>query len=359
MKAAPSTESTVPPRLRVVAWPATTGGANPYIDQLTESLRRAGVHVDPFEPGRILAGRYDVWHVHWPDGGALRNGTAASVAGTAAVLALVAMARLRGMKVIWTAHNVQEHDRRHPRLSRLFWRSFLAQVDGIIALTSEGVRRVHEEWPVTRRIPWFVVPHGHYREAYPAPPAREVARSEWGVPAEAAVAVFVGVIRPYKNVGALIEAFRSDVLPRERALLVGGRPRSEALGDELAALAAGADDVQLHLRFLSEAEVSSIVGAGDLVVLPYAAVLNSGTALLALSLDTPVLVPHTGAMPELQAAVGEAWVRMYQGPFTAQVLADALVWAREPRPARCGLERFGWARVGEETVQAYEAVLSR
>ena len=40
---------------------------NPYVSQLHESLRAAGVDVRPFSWRTALLGRYDVVHLHWPE----------------------------------------------------------------------------------------------------------------------------------------------------------------------------------------------------------------------------------------------------------------------------------------------------
>jgi beta-1,4-mannosyltransferase len=39
--------------------------------------------------------------------------------------------------------------------------------------------------------------------------------------------------------------------------------------------------------------------AADLIALPYKEILNSGSAILALSFDRPILVPAAGALAEL------------------------------------------------------------
>ena len=52
--------------------------------------------------------------------------------------------------------------------------------------------------------------------------------------------------------------------------------------------------------------------AADLVVLPFSDIMHSGSAILALSFNKPVLVPARGALPELQTRVGAAWVQTYR-----------------------------------------------
>ena len=63
--------------------------------------------------------------------------------------------------------------------------------------------------------------------------------------------------------------------------------------------------------------------ATDLVVLPYRDILNSGSAVLALSFDRPVLVPRRGSLGDLQNHVGRQWVRTYEGDIGAAELEAA------------------------------------
>ena len=123
-------------------------------------------------------------------------------------------------------------------------------------------------------------------------------------------------------------------------------------------LTSGDARIHLHLRHVPTEEVQTFFGAADLVALPYREILNSGTALLALSFNRPVLVPSKGAMAELQALVGSDWVRTYEGELTTGNLrqpCNGLNRRIDPelRPSIA----LDWNRVGERTLAAYRNVL--
>jgi glycosyltransferase involved in cell wall biosynthesis len=240
---------------------------------------------------------------------------------------------------------------------------FTRRLDGVISLSAAGVDALRDAFPALARVPTFVVPHGHYRAAYPAPVPRAAARRALDLPPDAPVILHFGVLRPYKNVVRLVEAFRAMDAPEgdgaAPALLVAGTPGTAALADAVRAAADGAARVRLDLRFVPDEAVPRYLGAADLVALPYAEILNSGTALLALSLDRPVLVPDRGAMGELRGHAGAAWVRTYAPPLTPTTLADALAWARHAdRPARPDLSALAWPRLAADTHAAFEAVVA-
>ena len=83
------------------------------------------------------------------------------------------------------------------------------------------------------------------------------------------------------------------------------------------------------------------VTASELVVLPFANMTNSGSLLLALSLDRPVLVPSQPMTEQLAAEVGPGWVLTYAGPLEPAVLLDALAAARRSPPATARTCRHG------------------
>jgi glycosyltransferase involved in cell wall biosynthesis len=346
--------------MKILAWPAfenKTG--NPYTRLLYEAMEaEADVQIDGITLTRALAGDYDVWHVHWPDDFLSYPSKLKAVMYVAAELMLFAWARLRGAKLVWTVHDLGPHESRYPALERLFWRCFIPMVDGIVSLSTSAREEVIAQFPVLQTVPCAVVPHGHYRSAYPDPVAKQAARQQLGLPAEAWVATFIGRIRPYKNVPHLIRAFQKWDEPASR-LLIAGNPVSDELAEQIAQEAAKDARIRRDLRFIENEEIPYVLGAADLVVLPYEDIMHSGTALLALSFDRPVLVPDRGAMSELQRHVGAKWVRTYAGGLTPETLADALTWAeRTDRPNHAPLDDLDWARLARHTADLYRRLVT-
>lgn len=343
-------------QLRVLAKPAWRGAhRNPYPALLSDAVQREGVVVEEFRTRLLLRGDYDLWHLHWPEqavGGSLRS----ALLGLARLAVQLRLARWRGTSVVWTVHNLHAHEARHPFLERLLKALLSRHLGGYLTLTDSARPAVEARLPRLRGVHHATVPLGHFREVFPHPPARAEARDALGLPASAPVVAFAGLIRAYKNVPELIAAF-SDLPDPGALLLVCGEPGDAALRAAVTGAARGDPRVRLDLHFLHEEELERCLAAADLIVLPFAEVLNSASAMLALSLDRPILVPDRGAMAELAGAVGEEWVRLYRGSLSAQALAGALTWARAPdRPARPPLEPFAWTTVAAGTVDAYAAV---
>jgi glycosyltransferase involved in cell wall biosynthesis len=341
-----------------MAWPAFKS-ENPYNVRLAEEMAALGVRVREFSPRELLLRPPGVFHAHWPD---IALNSAGAVRGTvraAGLLAITAAARLRGTRVVWTVHNLQSHERPHPRLERLFWRLLLPMLSGFIALTEGGRAAALARFPVLRRRRGFVVPNGDYTGVYPDTVSALEARRALGLPAEAPVIGFLGQLRPYKNVPHLIRTFQR--LPATDArLVIAGRPNSPATRHDVVDAARGDPRITLALEHVPDDRIQVYLRACDLVVLPFADVLNSGSALLALAFGRPVLVPRLGAMGELQQLAGDDWVRTYAGALTAAELSQALSWASETPRSRCtALDQLAWDLIAARTVDAYRALEPR
>lgn len=343
--------------LRVLAWPAFVNRRqNPYNALLYDALTALGVQVDDFSPRRLLFGRYQIWHIHWPESILNLPRLWQALPLTFVLRFLLWVAQARGIKIVWTAHNLRAHEGFYPHIEAQLWRTLLSRVDGVIALTEAGRELTMQRFPTLRKRPSFVIPHGSYRSAYPITHTRATARARLGLPAKARVLVSIGQLRPYKNLPQLIRAFR-ELPDSETYLLIAGNPTDSALVDELHAAVAADERIQLHLRFIPAAMMQIYLRGADLVVLPYREILNSGSAILALSFACPVLVPALGALPELQRQMGTAWVRTYAGELGPQTLQDGLAWALgTPREASQLCGEMSWERIAQRTLLVYHSL---
>ena len=339
--------------LRILAFPKR--GADAYTGQLARHLEARGAIVDPFTFRRALLGRYDVVHLHWPESHLRARRWWRALAKHARLFALCVLLRLRRTRICWTLHNLRPHEHDHWLSERLFPLWFPRLCTHVIALSPTGLEQARARFPVLGRKAAAIVPLGHFRDAYPPGPPRAECRARLGLPAEGFTFLFLGTIRRYKNVPRLVDAFR-DLTDRDVQLVVAGRPLFGVRPDAILARAAGDPRIHCHLRFLADPEVPVFLGAADLVVLPFEDVLNSGSVLLALSLDRRVLAPRLGALPDLEQLVGARWLRLYAGPLTAGILAEARRAVTGTRPdERADLSPFDWKGIADATLAFYRA----
>jgi glycosyltransferase involved in cell wall biosynthesis len=347
------------PPLRVIARPAYANRhRNPYNALLADGLRAQGAEVVEYSPEVLRdVGAGTVIHVHWPESNLNHRRWVRAAPRSARVLRELARARRRGARVVWTVHNIGAHDSRWHRTEALFWRRFLPLVDGWLSLSPDAVEQVIRRWPPLESRPHAVTEHGHYRGVYATDVTRADGRARLGLTGNGPVIAFVGRIKPYKGVPGLVRAFAGLAEPEAR-LVVAGRVETPALGAELHALAAEDERVVLIEGVVPDDELQVLFGAADLVVAPFVDILNSGSVLLALSFDRPVLVPARGSMPRLAGLVGAPWVQTYEGELGAADLKDALtavsVLGASDRP---DLAVFDWSVIAARTVALYQRVL--
>lgn len=340
--------------MRVLAWPGSAYKQQPYIFQLYTHLETQGVEVTSFQPRRLYQGSFDVWHMHWPENRLMDPNPLWAGAMASRLIGEMLVAKARGIKIIWTAHNLAQHEKRHLHMEPWFWQAFTRLIDGWIALSPSGKELAEAKFPALINKPSFLIPHGHYRGHYRDDLSREEARRRLEIPSSAKVISSVGHIRAYKNVPHLVRTFR-QVRGEDLVLLIAGRVKDAWIRDEIHAAAGDDPRIRLRLEFIPDDDISLYMRASDLVALPYTDILNSSSALLALTFDVPVLVPTHGAMEDLQRYAGASWVRTFRDDLSSEDLAQAVAWSTQPRQALT-LSDLNWDRLAEQTLRAYQVV---
>ena len=335
-----------------------TRHANPYTALLYEAIARRGVQVREYDRARLTRDPPDIVHVHWPELLLLSSHRGwQSWLRIRRFSAALRRARARGARFVVTVHNDGGHESAPGVLERSLDRMLLHNLDGALTLSAAGERAFRERFGPG--IPTYRTPHGDYRGAYPLAAPRADARAALGIPPNATLLVAVGQVRPYKNLLALLEATRG-VPDASLLVAVAGRPDSESTAASLRAVADRDPRMLLDLRQLDDDRLALWLSACDAVVLPYRRILTSGSAILSLSADRPVIVPATGSMPELAATVGPEWVHVYDGAITSDVLVESLRWLRRGgRGDAPDLTAFDWDHIADATISAYQHVLDR
>lgn len=273
--------------------------------------------------------------------------------------------RSSGVPVVLTAHNILPHDA--PEGTRETWRRLYASVNAIIVHYQGALGELDALGVDLGKV--TVIPHGNYcaiqalnqKSGY-AMSRRLAARSKLGLSPTAPVALTFGLMRPYKGVQHLLEAFvhvRRE-LPDARLILAGRAPEGFAMvRAEIDRL--GLADATLALpTYLPLERVADVFEACDVVALPYVEASQSGVVQLAYAYSRPVVATRVGGIPE---AVFEGETGLLIPPRDADQLALALVALlgdREhcaqlgERSRQIAEGRFAWEPIAEQTARVYE-----
>ncbi|MEO1619407.1 MAG: glycosyltransferase [Cyanobacteria bacterium J06632_3] len=343
--------------MKVIAWPAfKTRYKNPYTWLLYSHLPKS-VAVSEFSFKRLLIEKFDIFHLHWPVETLVRHPNIwMARMRVLAFWMLLTLSKWRGTKIVWTIHDEKPHVVTHPKLADWFTEQLVTQTDGYINLCEAGRTAVAQSLPGLAKTPSFVVKHGHYRGCYADEMSAAEARSQLDLSPTATVLLYLGYISPYKNVPHLIDVFRQLPSTEEPiTLLIAGKPDDETIRETVRTATGDAENIQLHLRFIRDDELQVFFKAADLVVLPFEEILNSGSLLLSLSFNRPVLAPHLGAVADWQAQVGGQWVKTYAGSLSVEVLGQA-TQQLPPASAEVCLDELEWDAIAQQTLDAYQSL---
>ncbi len=236
---------------------------------------------------------------------------------------------------VLTAHDVLP---REPKPSQLAGqRALYERMDAVVVHSEHGARRLRDEVGLDPA-KVHVIPHGVLDNLVTEEAAAPFAKT-------GPVVLFFGLIRPYKGLDVLLEAWRRARPDAE--LWVVGMPRMDT------AFIHG-PNVRTALRFVSGAELTGAFQAADLVVLPYREIDQSGVLYTALAFGKPLLLTAVGGFGEIEGAE-------LVPPDDPDALAAALtaLLADPERLRRMGSTSraaYGWDAIARRTLALYEAL---
>lgn len=238
-----------------------------------------------------------------------------------------------------TAHDVLPREPSPGQLAGQ--RKLYERMDAVVVHSEHGAARLRDELGLDPALV-HVIRHG--------------ALTGLDVPGEAPfakpdrpVVLMFGLLRPYKGVDVLLEAWRRADVDAE--LWVIGMPRMDVSGIH-------GPNVRTALRFVSAGELAGAFRAASLVVLPYREIDQSGVLFTALAFGKPMLLTRVGGFPEVAETGAAALVDPGDPDALAaelsSLLADPARLARMGAASRAAAEgEYGWDDIAARTLDLY------
>lgn len=267
---------------------------NPYSVLWKEALYRRGVSFKSpltllaFFKEAFFVNKPNLVHLHWvhPVGKNLLISLFKFVIFQLTVLIFW----LRRVKIYWTIHNLEPHEKKHIWLDSI--NNFLLAK----YVTSVFVHGVSAIPIIVKKIPSlsgkiYCAFHGNYNEIISLHCKRT-----GGAVSEGRCFLYFGLIRSYKGVLDLIEQYSK--ISETGTLIIVGQPYSLNIKIAIEKLAEKDARVILKFGYLDHDDLVSYICDADVVVLPFKEVFTSGSLMLAMTLGKPVIVPKIGLLTE-------------------------------------------------------------
>jgi glycosyltransferase involved in cell wall biosynthesis len=254
---------------------------------------------------------------------------------------------------VMTAHYILPPDPTRRQVSSA--RRTFGGMDAVVAHSEQGAGRLRDEVgldPDKVR----VIPHGAFGYLTQLPEEKPLPAELEG--AEGPVILFFGLLRPYKGIENLLQAFRQV---EGAELWIVGNPRMDVA--PLRALAAEVPGrVRFVTRFIDDDEIPAIFRRADLLALPYLDAEHSGVLYTGLAFGKPMVLSAVGGFPEV-AATGAGRL-VPPGDVTALTAALSELAGDEAARAelaasasRAAAGPFSWEETARLTLELYRELI--
>lgn len=339
---------------------------NKYIQIMVEPLRQDGFRIHELDG--LFSGWKHFWsirlvHLNWfenIDDTSFFKGLR-SFFRKMVVLTVI---HLSGKKLVWTMHNRMTHEQKTGKMSSILTDRLLAWSDAIIIHSQLSRALILAQSPsLSQKIHY--IPHPDFVDCYGPVPSSSPSDDS------ALRLLFVGAVKPYKNIELLIETV-GDM--KDVSLMIAGKAKDEAYKDSLTQLAKRFPNIHLNLAFVPDSLLPELLAKSDVVILPYdlASSLNSGTVMLAFSYQKTVICPEIGTLVDMEEARENFFGYRYEDPAGhRKVIRQAIDQAmalkkRDPKALEAMgramqahvLSRQPKARVGNKLKQLYHKLVS-
>ena len=197
-----------------------------------------------------------------------------------------------------------------------------------------------------------MIPHGAFDHLTRVPGERPLPTDLAAV--DRPVVLFFGLLRPYKGIDVLLEAWRG--VEADAELWIVGMPRMD-----VGPLRRAADPrVRFVPRFVSDPEIAAYFRRADVVVLPYRETEASGVLYTALAFGKAMVLSDVGGFAEVgvgrlvppsdPAALSSALTELLSSESERRQLGDAALAAAH--------DRYSWQGVAALHLDLYRRLVT-
>lgn len=201
----------------------------------------------------------------------------------------------RHTKLLAITHNVIPHEKRIG--DSVLTKYFATKIDGFVVMSQQVMDDLKTVVPKASA---KLSAHPLY-DNFGAIKDKTIAQNELGLSIDYRYLLFFGLIRQYKGLDTLINAFADERIDKSKVkLIVAGEFYDDKLPYEtLVQQHQLQDNVILADKFIPDNEVVNYFCAADMVVQPYKTATQSGVTQIAYHFNKPMLVTDVGGLKEM------------------------------------------------------------
>ncbi|QAU35537.1 glycosyltransferase [Janthinobacterium sp. 17J80-10] len=297
VESASEPEKALAKNLPLFFYPDYTGG-NSYQNLLYDGINATGVKDLASLEVIGLKERRGILHIHWLNQ-IIGDSRDKALENCERFKAAISLAKKNGLKIVFTVHNISSHEGMNSDLETDIL-NYLFDVSAVV-----HVHHAIVSYQILNRygkLPWgklIIGEHGPYPE-----PAEKVTAGDLEkfdiVDSNLPYIAIPGQIRPYKNLGLLIDLIdeldKSNEMPNEMLFLFVGSFHPTTSESDRHRLLKN-KRVRIAKNWLTEDEFSRILMNARFTLLSYSDVSTSGALFHSLSMGVPVIAPDLGTIP--------------------------------------------------------------
>ena len=264
---------------------------------------RAAQQIQSFQPDIVI---FQWWTTFWAP----------------AFAVLARWLRARGLYVAFLIHNVMPHEAR--LWDNWLCRLALSSANQFIVQTENEANRLRTLIP---RATIVITPHPIYNMFADKLLSRSDARHNLSLPEGAPIILFFGIVRPYKGLRYLLQAFQYLLRKRPNArLIIAGEfweplTEYESFMRELGIR----ESVSVYNQYIQNEDIPTYFSAADVFAAPYVDGTQSGAVKMALGFGLPIVITNC-ILDDMLKKQEDVWLAKERD---AESLANAITAALE------------------------------
>lgn len=268
--------------------------------------------------------------------------------------------KLMNIKVVYTVHNILPHDT-GDKYKQIYQRIY-HMVDSLICHTKHASTILTQSFGINKN-KIYEIPHGPLFHDVPDCVTNEKAKEMIGLESTKTYILFIGLIKPYKGIEFLLEAWKEvqEICPNTE-LVLAGNGKSEYLVKirDLVKNLNIEKTVNTFFYYLSTQELALFHQATDIIVYPYENITQSGALLTGMAYGKAIIATNVGGFKDTLIHNQSALLVDYGN---RRELADSIIklinFPQERKKiGKTALQQinnnYSWKNIARKTIECYD-----